>query len=491
MSTTRVKAPTTILRIGHAQVDVTPPVGIYHRMWGAARHDSATGVHRPLLADVIVAEPADADPGTGPVGGRFVRMLLDAVYLTDEQTAPLIDLLAASTHVDPGHVVITHSHSHAAGLFEPGRRALPGGDLIDPYLEELAARVSDATSQALASLDEATVTYGRARCDVAANRDYWDDERECFVTGCNPDAAADDTVIVARISDLHGDTRFVIVNYACHPTTLAWDNTLLSPDFVGTAREVVQGEVGAPCCFFQAPCGDLGPREGFVGDPGIADRNGRQLGHTALSGLYSMGPPRHDFVYQGVVESGAAIGTWAWVPFDAERTARAARCAGETFTVDIATKDLPDVATLEADLERLSAEQQRADQGGHATLARDLGAMAERCRRWLARLEHIPADGMYPYRITALSLGDAVWITCSAEPYSVLQDTLRRRFPGVTLMISPLAGDSQLAYLLPYDRYGQGLYQEQPSCLAPGCLETLADALITHVAALAGQTPMP
>ena len=489
MSTTRVNAPTSILRIGHAQVDVTPPVGIYHRMWGAARHDSATGVHRPLLADVIVVEPAataaDGRPVHGRcVRGRHVRVLLDAVYLTNEQMAPIVQKLARATNTDASHVVFTHSHSHSAGLFEPSRKALPGGDLIDPYLESLEAEIAGAASAALAGLEEATITYGSARCDLAANRDYWDDEGQCYATGYNPDAAADDTVGVARVTDLDGRIRFVIVNYACHPTTLAWDNTLLSPDFIGATREVVHEDVGAPCCFFQAPCGDLGPREGFVGDTSVADRNGRQLGHAALSGLYAMGPPRHDFAYQGIVESGATIGTWAWVPFDDARLARTSRCDGEAFTIDIATKDLPDVTTLEADLERLSAEQQQADQGGHAILARNLGAMAERCRRWLARLEHIPADGQYPFHATVLRLGDAVWITCSGEPYSALQATLRQRLPGVTLMISPIAGDSQLAYLLPRERYGKGLYQEQPSCLAPGCLETLADALTERVARL-------
>jgi hypothetical protein len=56
---------------------------------------------------------------------------------------------------------------------------------------------------------------------------------------------------------------------------------------------------------------------------------------------------------------------------------------------------------------------------------------------------------------------------------------LRRRFPDLTLLVSSLAGDTQVAYLLPREDYGKGLYQEEPSSLAAGCLEVLADA-ITH-----------
>ena len=48
-----VDTPQTRCQVGVARGDITPPVGIYHRMWGAAVHDKATGVHRPLLATLL------------------------------------------------------------------------------------------------------------------------------------------------------------------------------------------------------------------------------------------------------------------------------------------------------------------------------------------------------------------------------------------------------------------------------------------------------
>ena len=59
----------------------------------------------------------------------------------------------------------------------------------------------------------------------------------------------------------------------------------------------------------------------------------------------------------------------------------------------------------------------------------------------------------------------------------------RQRFPHHTLLVSPLCGDMQMGYLLPADRYGRGLYQEEPSILAPGCLETLIDAIADRISA--------
>ena len=56
--------PTTHCRFGVARRDVTPPVGIYSRSWGAATHDVAEGVHRPLTATAAVFAPVDGDGPT-------------------------------------------------------------------------------------------------------------------------------------------------------------------------------------------------------------------------------------------------------------------------------------------------------------------------------------------------------------------------------------------------------------------------------------------
>ena len=53
---TCVDTPQSRCRAGLARGDITPPVGIYHRMWGAATHDRAIGVHRPLEATALNAE---------------------------------------------------------------------------------------------------------------------------------------------------------------------------------------------------------------------------------------------------------------------------------------------------------------------------------------------------------------------------------------------------------------------------------------------------
>ncbi len=48
-------------RIGVATVDITPPVGIYARNWGAARHDVAESLHRRLTLNALVLYATESE----------------------------------------------------------------------------------------------------------------------------------------------------------------------------------------------------------------------------------------------------------------------------------------------------------------------------------------------------------------------------------------------------------------------------------------------
>src|SRR5919202_124088 len=104
VGTTVVKAPTSRLRLGHARVEITPPVGIYHRMWGAARHDRATGVHRPLVADVLALAPT-MQPERGSAH-LVVRAYLDLVGLVRSRHEALVRALSEATGAPPTDVLV-------------------------------------------------------------------------------------------------------------------------------------------------------------------------------------------------------------------------------------------------------------------------------------------------------------------------------------------------------------------------------------------------
>src|SRR5262249_98708 len=155
------------------------------------------------------------------------------------------------TSLEPEQVTVAFSHTHSTGLLGLDRVRMPGGELIPDFLNELAARVGGAVEEARQQARAATIVYGVGRCPLPPHPDFWDDASRKYVCGFNPDGVADDAILIARITDKDRRVVATVVNYACHPTTLAWQNSLLSPDFPGALRELIERATGAPCVFLQ------------------------------------------------------------------------------------------------------------------------------------------------------------------------------------------------------------------------------------------------
>lgn len=485
-----VDTPQTRCQAGVARCDITPPVGIYHRMWGAASHDRATGVHRPLLATALWLEPVgeSASDRIAPSDGSLRSLALSATQLVialdhcvidSAEMTRLRDAVAAAASLQPMQVHITLSHTHGSGWMSRSRSHFPGGELIGPYLDDVTSKLAQLAVDAKSAVQPATIVYGKGQCTLAGHRDFMDDERKQFVCGFNPDGPADDTVLVARVQGGHG-LLATIVNYACHPTTLAWDNTLISPDYVGAMREVVEEATGAPCLFLQGASGDLGPREGFVGDTRIADRNGRQLGYAALAALAALPAPGTRFVYAGPVVSGTTIGTWKHEPTDVDRT-----WTIRQWMVELPYRhDLPSLDETKAAHRQWQADEEIARAAGDQQKARDCRAMVEQMNRRITRLSSIPAGKVFPYQVNAWRLGDALWVLVPGELYQTFQVTLRQRFPGRPILVAALTNDWQPGYLPAASSYGYGIYQDSIACVAPGALETLIEVIAREIRAI-------
>jgi hypothetical protein len=449
-------------RFGVAVRDITPPVGIYARSWGAATHEIAEGIHRPMTVSAAVLAPLD---GGAP---ELALVALDLGWfpnLPDEQ-ALRADVLRR-TGLAEATLLINLSHTHAGANLNSRLQGYPGAELIKPYLARLADEVAQAIEEARSSLAPAWLTFGQGRCALAQNRDFWDEPGQRFVCGYNPGAPADDTLLVVRVSDDAGQAIAILFNYACHPTTLAWQNRLLSPDFVGAAREVLEHAFGAPALFLQGASGELAPRDDYVGDPAIADRNGRQLGYAAAAAVEALPPPGTRFLYQGLVASGADLGTWGYAPLDPEALAECTRLSGEVIQVDLMLKEPPD-PTLPAQLAAAVEHHTREKLTRKILLQEALGAEPE---------HHMP---LWIWR-----LGQAALVAIPNEPYSVLQQRLRARFAGTAVLVLGVTNGTT-GYLPPQELYGRGIYQEIQSPFAAGCLEATIAAAERGLAQLIG-----
>jgi len=440
--------------MGVARRDITPPVGIYNRSWGAAPTDVAEGIHRPLTATAL------ALAGSGG-GSPVLLVALDLGWFRSAEDELWVRRSVLDARdLDESRLMIALSHTHAGPSVSTADRDRPGGEMVGPYLESVRAAVREAAAEAVQGMRPAILSWTRGRCDLARNRDL--DEGDRHACGFNPAAEADDTVLVARVTTERG-TLATLVNYACHPTTLAWENRLISPDYVGAMREVVEEATGAPCLFLQGASGELGPRRGFTDETAVADANGRMLGHAVLSALEGMLPPGQELVYRGILESGAPLAIWQAEPFDPP-----GRLSVRRESVVYATRTDEELDAVERMWESLDERVRGERLSRRVHLRRSLpGARA--------------GIGLWVWRV-----GEAVFVGQPNEAYSRFQRDLRRRFPEHALVVMNLVNGPGLGYLPEADAYWfeRDLYQVWQTPFARGSLERLLERAELSVATL-------
>ncbi|WP_348789139.1 hypothetical protein [Leifsonia sp. NPDC080035] len=445
----RLAVPHTDAPLGVARRDITPPTGIRAKNWGPADWERSEGAHRPLTVTALAV--GGAEPLVlAAVDGTWWRRVDDEWSVRSRVLAEL----GLGEH----QLLIALSHTHAGPVLCRADGDLPGGELIAAYLDALAEAIVAAGREALQAATPAHVDWTTGRCALAADRELDVDGRA--IVGFNPEAeAADDTVTVGRVTGVDGRPLATIVNYACHPTTLAWQNRLVSPDYVGAMRELVERETGAPVLFLQGASGELAPREQYTGDLGVADRHGRALGHAVLAALDLLPVPGAGLELSAVVESGAPLGLWT--PKGQEPSTRVAAVRGR---VELDLADLPSLAELEerwADIDPRS----RAERLGRARNLRD---------------GYIDAPTVeHPFWIWRL--GDAVLAAHPGEAYSPLQTGLRAANPDTPVVVMNLTNGPGFVYLPTDAAYERGAYQAWQSPLAPGSLARLEAAMAATI----------
>jgi hypothetical protein len=440
---TRLRHPEFRGRVGVARTTVTPPIGIYARAWGSAKHDVAEGVHRPLLATALVFQDQSG-------ASELIVVTLDVVVLWQEEADTIRSAILERLGLKPHQLILHPSHSHSTPFYLSRQVNKPGGHLIPPYLASLPGRCCDLIAEARAVARDAILTWSYGHCGLAFNRDAIDPATGRDVCGLNLAVKADPTLLVGRISDSSGNIIATIVNYACHPVSLGGANRLLSPDYIGAMRELVERETaGALCVFFQGAAGDVTPRRSYEAQVAAADQNGRELGYAALSTLASMFPPGQQLEYQGIEESGAVLGIWRLTA----KPSISSEISGEVITTALPIRDMPTRQELEAQL--LQATERFE---------------IERLERALDRRKLVGdgATGQLP--TTLWRLGDSFLVATPTEPYSEFQVALRTRFPDAAIAVL-MASDGAKNYLPVPSAFRRDVYQVRVALYEEGSLE--------------------
>jgi hypothetical protein len=261
-------------------------------------------------------------------------------------------------------------------------------------------------------------------------------------------------LLVGRVCDSAGKVLLTIANYACHPTSLAWQNHLISPDWVGAFYQTVESVTGGLAMFLQGASGELQPARTYTDDLEIIRAQGRQLGYATLSVLEGMLPSGQQLEYDGVIESGAPLACWKTVSVPSNK-----KLYTRKVEIDLPLKE--DLPTLE------NLEQQIADCKGRV--------LAERLTRKMHIRRKVGNGSTTKSPLWIWEVGDCIIFAAPNESYSLLQTSLRAHFANRAVAVINLANGSASGYLPPADLYEKDIYQVWQTPFAKGGLEKLIE----------------
>lgn len=438
-------------RVGTSRWDITPNLDVAARNWGAAKHIFAKSVHRPLTGTALAISSVETE------SPALLLIVMDlGWWLRHGDAEALRERILRELELPEASVIINLTHTHAGPVIDSDAPPESNPQAIRDYMEQVASSCVTGGREAIANQEAATTLFRTGRCGLATQRDLIDPDNPArFLTGFNPEAPADDTLLTALSLNEEGEVLASLINYACHPTTLAWENTAISPDFPGAMRELIENETAqSPCLFLQGASGELAPAEQYSGDPALADRHGRELGHAALATVAPLRSRQSHLRFEGMMESGAPLAIWQACSQPADPTVRAM-----VIPIDLPLKsDLPSMAEVEQALSKVEDGFQKT--------------------RWMRKkgVRQSVGDGPnFTAKLWLWRLGDAAVVAMPFEAYSVFQIELRAAFPDVPILVLNTA-NGHIGYIPPAPLYDYDLYTVWQSPLARGAHEKFFSA---------------
>jgi neutral ceramidase len=253
----------TRVRAGVSRCIITPPVG--GAMEGFAGRSTSVGVHDELTATALVVEVSNedgrssSDPATAQ---RLALVCCDLVSIPTADVARMRTAVEDLTGIPADMVLISSSHNHYGPMTDRlgwGLAAFADpGPQVEPYLENLVHMVAGAVKMAADSCTPCRLYVGEGEAAVGVNRRERLPDGQ-IILGQNSDGPVDHRVAVLRIDTEDGRPLAAVLNYACHAVSLGRECAVITADFPGVARNVVEQATGALCLFLQGAAGDIDP----------------------------------------------------------------------------------------------------------------------------------------------------------------------------------------------------------------------------------------
>ncbi len=453
------------MRAGVGRADITPPVGIPAGGWGNQAHEISEGNDLELWATVLVVEDAD--------GARAAIADIDLCILDDGQAERARSVIAEAADLPEERVAVgtTHNHSVPVTLELGGAWIRRNRDLVAPYVESVFDAIGRAAVDAVAALRPVRVGTARGSSPLAVNRRMTRPDGTAAV-GFNPDGVVDHTLTVVRLDGEDDRPVATLVHYACHPIILGPDNTLVTPEYPGIVKRVVESSLGGHCLFVQGACGDIGPRELFVPDVATYRRLGTMIGHEAAATAFgSSWRGYRQRLRKG--EASAWIGSFEYEP-DAEPDGTVA-VAREILPLPLRA-DLGDARAWRLEAERCEDEAYAARAAGALDAeVRELTVQTKFARMRAERGDALQGLDAYPLIVHGVRIGPVALVGVPVELFCEIGMAIRDAAPFATTLVSGY-WNGYRNYLPTDAERPRGGYEIDISPFRPGAAALVEDA---------------
>ncbi|QWH40868.1 neutral/alkaline non-lysosomal ceramidase N-terminal domain-containing protein [Bacillus mycoides] len=227
-------------KIGVCKVDITPPVGI--DFVGYYRETGINNIEERIYGTIFVFEKDEM---------KTVFISIDNIGMIVDDTNIIRERVASELHVPVERITVVYTHTHS------GPETVGDDPLVQSYKTILVNNVVQGAVTANNNLKLCEVGWGVTTGDIGVNRrERTSDGRATM--GTNIEGVVDKRIGMLAIRNAETkELSGVVVFCTAHPNVLKGDSDVLSADYPGMTREILEEIVNCPVIIVQGAAGNV------------------------------------------------------------------------------------------------------------------------------------------------------------------------------------------------------------------------------------------
>jgi hypothetical protein len=421
------------LSAGYARRTISPPKGIYligygDRLWGNR------GIHDELTASALALDDGDT---------QVVILACDLLAINEFTLRKIKEQVRTK-------LILCCSHTHSGPIVFADKRSPRKNKR---YIEFLITQLVEVSRGAIENLNPAKLLWSEGKADIAVNRREQKTDGRVII-GCNPEGRVDHSIGIIQIRTNLDQPIANLVNFACHNVVLGPRNLLVSADWAGAMRRFVEEDTGVPCLFIQGATGDLNPDHDWGEDDFKAvEHLGNRVAINVLSAISDLTPIETSHIKFNQSD--------IWLPLETEASTPQPSANYKSI--------FPALAGVPKFL---------------------VDTILDRRFPWKTNIENRGGFWSVPLVITALRIGDLVWVGLGAEVFTQIGIEIKEINASKHTVFSSLTNGC-VGYLPTAEEHRLGGYEIDIAPLAyrlPGRFQSdVAEKVIHHTKKMLNQ----